>query len=196
MQRRNALKLLAGAAALPLLSSDALAFFRTIQAQVAEKAVLKTFTPQQNAIVEIMSELIIPATDTPGAKAARVSEFIDLILSDWSEEADKTRFLEGLADVDQRSQTLFGKSFVDSSETQQSDIIRGLDEELVRAREELKEDRRGHRVLPEKTFFFIMKHLTMVGYYTSQVGVQEELHYELIPSAHEQCVPVPGKEES
>jgi len=51
-------------------------------------------------MVETMSELIIPATDTPGAKGARVSEFIDLILSDWSDDADKKIFLDGLADVD------------------------------------------------------------------------------------------------
>lgn len=181
---------------MPLLSSDALAFFRTIQAQVSDKASLKTFTPQQNAMVETMSELIIPATDTPGAKAARVSEFIDLILSDWSEEGDKKRFLDGLADVDQRSQTLFGKNFVDATAAQQTEIVRGLDDELVEAHEQVQANRRGKRPLPEKTFFFMMKHLTLVGYYTSQIGEQEELHYELIPSAHEQCAPITTKEQS
>ena len=50
MQRRNALKLLVGAAGLPLLSSEALAFFQSVQAQVAEGTGLKAFTPDQHAI--------------------------------------------------------------------------------------------------------------------------------------------------
>lgn len=196
MQRRNALKLLAGAAALPLLSRDALAFFQAVQAQISDKATLKAFTPQQHAIVETMSELIIPATDTPGAKAARVSEFIDLILSDWADDADKNAFFDGLAKVDQSSQTLFGKNFVDSTVAQQNEIIRGLDAQLVADFERIEPDRHGKRPLLEKTFFYMMKNLTLIGYYTSQVGAQEELHFEIIPSAHEQCVPEPTKEQS
>lgn len=196
MQRRNALKLLAGAATLPFLSSDALAFFRSIQTQITERPGLKTFTPPQNAIVETMSELIIPATDTPGAKAARVSEFIDLILSDWSDDADKKIFLDGLADVDQRSQGLSGKNFVESTVAQQTEVMRALDEDLVKAQSHIEPNRDGRRILAEKTFYYMMKSLTLVGYYTSQVGEQEELHYEIIPSAHEQCAPIPSKEQS
>ena len=131
MQRRNALKLLAGAAAFPLLSSDALALFRTIQSQVPEKPTFKVLTAPQQAIVETMSEVIIPATDTPGAKAARVSEFIDLILSEWSDEDDKKQFLDGLAEVDRRSQTLFAKNFVEAGAPQQAEIVRSFDAELA-----------------------------------------------------------------
>ena len=152
MQRRNALKLLAGAATLPLLSRDALAFFRSLQTQVTEKPDLKTFTPAQNAMVETMSELIIPATDTPGAKGARVSEFIDLILSDWSDDADKKIFLDGLADVDQRSQGLFGKNFVESTVAQQTEVMRVLDEELVKAQSHIEPNRDGRRVLAREDF--------------------------------------------
>jgi hypothetical protein len=196
MQRRNALKLLAGAAAFPLLSSDALALFRSIQSQAPEKAAFKVLTPPQQGIVETMSEVIIPATDTPGAKAARVSEFIDLILSDWSDDEDKKEFLDGLAEVDRRSQTLFGKNFVDAAPPQQAEIVGGFDAELARMYEQLQPDRHGKKPEVQRTFFFLMKHLTMVGYYTSEVGMQEERHYEIIPSAHEQCAPIPTKEQS
>jgi hypothetical protein len=196
MQRRNALKLLAGAAAFPLLSSDALALFRTIQSQVPDKTSFKVLTVPQQAIVETMSEVIIPATDTPGAKAARVSEFIDLILSEWSDEDDKKQFLDGLAEVDRRSQTLFAKNFVEAGAPQQAEIVRGFDAELAQLFEQLQPDRHGKKPEVQRTFFFLMKHLTMVGYYTSEVGMQEERHYEIIPSAHEQCAPIPTKEQS
>jgi hypothetical protein len=196
MQRRNALKLLVGAAGLPLLSSEALAFFQSVQAQVPQTAALKAFSADQNAIVETISELIIPATDTPGAKAARVSEFIDLILSDWSKEDEKTRFLAGVDEVNHRSQVLYGKRFVDAAAEQQKEILHGFDDELMAAQQVLLANRRGNRKPPEKTFFYMMKQLTLVGYYTSQVGAQEELHYEIIPHAHEQCAPVPTTEKS
>lgn len=196
MQRRNALKLLVGAAGLPLLSTEALAFFQSVQNQVAQQATLKTFTPDQHAIVETMAELIIPATDTPGAKAARVSEFIDLILSEWSKEEEKVRFLAGVDEVNRHSQVLYGKRFVDATVAQQSEIVRGLDDELMGALQLVQENRRGNRRPPEKTFFYMMKQLTMIGYYTSQVGAQEELKYEIIPTSHEQCAPITIKEKS
>src|SRR6185437_15715123 len=84
MKRRDALKLIAGAAAVPALySQDLFALGREIHQQLGSTAALKTLKPQQNATVIAMAEMIIPATDTPGAKAARVNEFIDLILTDW-----------------------------------------------------------------------------------------------------------------
>src|ERR1700733_14956249 len=100
MERRDVLKLLASATVLPTLSSDALFWLQGVHTQIAKASALKTLTPDQDAIVTTISELIIPQTDTPGAKAAKVNEFIDLILSDWYDEPATARFLAGLADVD------------------------------------------------------------------------------------------------
>ena len=85
MQRREALRLLAATAALPILSRDAFSLFREVHEQLAKAPALKTLNPHQNATVTAMSELIIPQTDSPGAKAVRVNEFIDLILTEWYE---------------------------------------------------------------------------------------------------------------
>jgi hypothetical protein len=113
MQRREALRLLASAAALPLLSREAFSMFQAVHEQLPEQPVLKSLDPHQNATVTIISELIIPQTDTPGAKAARANEFIDLILAEWYDEEEKSIFMAGLADVDSRARDLFGKDFVD-----------------------------------------------------------------------------------
>jgi len=80
MQRREALRLLASAATLPLVSRDAFSLFQEVHQQLPQTAALKALDPYQNAIVVTISELIIPQTDTPGAKAARVNEFIDLVV--------------------------------------------------------------------------------------------------------------------
>src|SRR2546426_770759 len=79
MQRREALRLLASAATLPLVSRDAFSLFQEVHQQLPQTAALKALDAHQNATVVTISELIIPQTDTPGAKAARVNEFIDLI---------------------------------------------------------------------------------------------------------------------
>src|SRR6267142_6897641 len=116
MQRREALRLLAAAATLPLLSRDAFSLFQDVHQQLPQGAALKALDPHQNATVVTISELIIPQTDTPGAKAARVNEFIDLIVAEWYDQEQRSAFLTGLADVDQRSQSTFGKDFVGCSD--------------------------------------------------------------------------------
>ena len=73
---------------------------------------LLLFDPHQNATVIVISELIIPQSHTPGAKAARVNEFIDVLLASRP-KSEQDKFLEGLNWLDKRSQELFGHSFVD-----------------------------------------------------------------------------------
>lgn len=187
MHRRQALRLLASAATLPLLSHEAFSLFQAVHEQIPEQPVLKTLNPQQNATVTTIAELIIPQTNTPGAKAARVNEFIDLILTEWYDEEEKSTFMTGLADVDSRTRDLYGKDFIDCIEKQQVEILQALDDEVA-AREENARRRRTHP--PQKNFFFMMKQLTLVGYYTSQVGFEQELHGEIIPARHAACVPL------
>jgi hypothetical protein len=190
MQRREALRLLAGAAALPLLSRDAFSLFREVHEQLAEVPARKTLNPHQNATVTAISELIIPQTETPGAKAVRVNEFIDLILTEWYDDDERQRFLAGLADVDVRSRDVCGKDFVDGSEKQQLQIVSSLDEELAGIRQPLDLHRQGRFAPTEKQFFYMMKRLTLVGYYTSQAGFEQELHQQIIPPSHAGCAPI------
>ena len=188
MQRREALRLLASAAALPLLSRQAFSMFQAVHEGLPEQAVLKTLNPHQNATVTTISELIIPQTSTPGAKAARVNEFIDLILTEWYDEEEKATFMTGLTDVDKSARELFGKDFVDCGEKSQAEILQALDDEVAASR--VPDQRRRRGVPPEKNFFFMMKQLTLIGYYTSQIGFEQELHGEIIPARHAACVPL------
>ena len=190
MQRREALRLLAGAATLPLLSRDAFSLFQEVHQQLPQTAALKALDPHQNATVATISELIIPQTDTPGAKAARVNEFIDLIVAEWYDQEEKSTFLTGLAGVDQHSQSSFSKNFVDCSNKQQIQILNDLDEE-ARVKSEPPPRRRVRNAPPEeKPFFFMIKQLTLIGYYTSEIGFEQELHEEIIPARHAGCVPL------
>ncbi len=194
MQRREVIRLLLGTAAVPLLPREVFALFKQVHDQLPAAAVLNTLNPHQDATVTTMAELIIPETNTPGAKAVRVNEFIDLILTEWYDDEDRNRFLAGLANVDTQSHDLFGKDFVDCSAVQQKQLLTALDEELTETRQEEIHPRRRRTGPPHQTFFYAMKQLTLVGYFTSEEGAKQALHFEIIPSSHVQCAPLEEEE--
>lgn len=193
MERREVLKLLASAAAFPTLSSPAFSLFRGMHAQIAEMPGLKTLNPQQNATVTAIAEMIIPQTDTPGAKAVKVNEFIDLILSEWYDADDTARFLSGLDDVDLRTQDLFGSKFTASTAEEQTQVLKQLDDEAVNGLKlyNVPTHTKLDDVAIPPSFFLMMKKLTLIGYYTSEAGFEEELHRTIIPPGHAGCAPVP-----
>ena len=139
-----------------------------------------------------MAELIMPATETPGAKAVRVNEFIDRILADWLFDEEREHFLAGLEDVDARTQNLFEKNFIDASTAQQSEILRALGEDMAAEADAVASGPRGYRGSlpePENNFYFMLRRLVLVGYFTSEAGFTQQLHQEIIPGRFDGCVP-------
>src|ERR1700693_1438263 len=109
MHRREALRLFAAGAVLPTFSPEMFALFR--QAQPPPGYSLRSLNSHANDTVGAMIDQIIPSTDTPGAKGARVNEFIDVILTEWATDSERQNFLDGLAGIDKESTDLFGKKF-------------------------------------------------------------------------------------
>jgi hypothetical protein len=198
MQRREALKLLLAGSALPAVPADLFGFFRDSHPDAGYA--LRTLDPHQNEAVVAMIDQIIPATDTPGAKGARVNEFIDVILTEWANDEERRNFLSGLADVDKQSNALFGKSFADASPDQQIALLRSLDEAaaVIRARSDhitrpplWKAE--GRDLQMQDDFFTVFKRMTVHGYYTSEIGFSQELKLQIIPGAQHGCISVaPG----
>ena len=190
MERREALRLMGAASVFSVLSSDV--FAATLQAQLAanKAGALRTLSPAQNEIVVAMSDAMIPATDTPGAKAAKVNEFIDLILTEWATEEEKKIFLEGLAEADRKTNALFGHGFAAASVKEQAALVLEFDEELATLRnEKLPKQIRAWELTLLLPFFAQMRRLTLVGYYTSSIGQEQELKVDIIPGALHGCVP-------
>jgi len=193
LDRRELLKLLALSSALPGMPAELLAAFREIHTGLGSVPSLKVFTSHQDATVSTMAEMIIPATETPGAKDVRVNEFMDHIVADWYSEEDRARFLAGLADVDARTQNLFQSSFVDASLSQQAEILRALGDEMAEATAALADGPRGYRGAspePDDNFYFMFRQLALTGYFTSEAGFTLQLHEEIIPGRFDGCVPV------
>lgn len=119
------------------------------------------FTAHEYATVERLTDLIIPADGGPGAKEAGVSEFIDFIV--WSDPSIQYRFRYGLTWLDTRSGELHHKPFLELDEAGQKDMLDHLAyKQKFRPREQEGRD-----------FFALIRDHTMMGFYTSRVGLQE-----------------------
>jgi Gluconate 2-dehydrogenase subunit 3 len=162
-----------GASLLPLPAVAA----ETLQAETAPaapqtkpaeaKLAAHFFTPAQHALVEELSETIIPAdSHSGGAKAAKVADYIDQFLRESYDDNDKALWREGLRLVDVMSQHYNGKSFVSASPEGKIAVVKVLS------------DNDHMTDLPEVRFFIELKRLTVRGYYTSKIGIHDELEYK------------------
>lgn len=176
MDRREALQLLMGGAAFQLASPKLFASLRSARILLDTQTTLRTLNPQQNATVTAMAETILPKSDTVGATDAGTSQFVDLILTEWYTEGERTIFLNGLADVDARTQSVFGKNFVDCSADQRGKILTDLGEQMTKDAETVRNSApayRGSSPKPNKNFYYMMRNLTLTSYYTSEVVSQQ-----------------------
>ena len=136
--------------------------------RVAEtKSSLHFFTPTQHALVEELSETSIPADNhSGGAKAAKVADYIDQVLRDGFDENQKTLWRDGLHLIDVMSLHYHGKSFVNAAAEDRISLLTVLSDHL-----EMTD-------LPEVRFFIELKRMTVIGYYTSKIGIHDELRYK------------------
>jgi len=125
----------------------------------------RTLSPAQLELVATMAEHIIPQTDTPGARAAGVHHFVDTLLSDHYAATERDRFLAGLADVDARAQSAHSQPFPRCSPEQRIGLLKEMDARAYASG-------RGE----DGWLFRRLKELTVVGYYTSEIGAMQELH--------------------
>jgi Gluconate 2-dehydrogenase subunit 3 len=126
----------------------------------------KFFKPEQMALIATISELIIPTDDhSPGAIAAEVPEFTDLMVSESPAET-KTLWTNGLAAMDKLSKDKFQLEFNKASREQQITLL------TVVSKNEMKPQ------TLEERFFKAIKNMTIDGYYTSEIGIKKELQYK------------------
>lgn len=122
------------------------------------------------ALVAAMAETIIPATDTPGAIGAEVPAFIAMMFADWMTPQEQATFRAGLAGFDTDARARHGKPLARCSKRQQADLVQALDAAAM-----AKPPHHGE----PKSAYALFKALTVVGYYTSKVGQEQELKTEM-----------------
>lgn len=201
MNRREALKrvgwLAGGTAATPMLISW------LSGCQTAPEWTPTTLTAEQHERVAILTELIIPETDTPGARGAQADRFVDILATEVLPPNVRQAFLDGLDDVEERAQSEFGSAFVDLPAEQQTAILQALADEDDSVREQpMEEDERivyysmmNFPAGPDEPapFFTLIKEATVLGYYTSEIGATQELRYVAVPGRYDGDVPFPSE---
>lgn len=142
-------------------------------------------TPETKALLAEIAETIIPETSTPGAKAAKVDEFMLVMINDCYDEKAQKVFEEGLNKVNAESKKMFsGKDFMEITPDQRTQLLTAIDKERVEynKRKDKKKDDPVH-------YFQYMKELTLLGYFTSEPGATKALRYVAIPGRFDGCVP-------
>ena len=190
MQRRDVLRLLTSAAAVSAMPAELLQALQEARAEVGPGVGLRTLNAHQNATLTTLTERIIPETSTPGARSTRVNEFIDLLLTEWYDKPDVDRFLQGIAECDAASQRRFQKTFLQCSPDQQVALMKDWDSQAMDYVGMAKQAQQQKATPPLPTFFYTVKRLTLVGYYTSEAGFTKELRATIIPLKHAGCAPL------
>lgn len=150
---------------LPMLSAEGADAFAALQ-RTGAPAAPKVFTRPQYAAVQALADAIIPADDrSPGAKQARVADYIDLLLSE--------------SDITQRQRWLDGLGALEAFATEQhgSSIARLGAPALDRLLADVSRNEKNPAT-PAERFFVTMKNATIQGYYTSEIGIHKELQYK------------------
>lgn len=146
-----------------------------------DKATGLPLTPEQIAFLNEVGETIIPTTNTPGAKAAKVGEFMQVMVTDCYEEKDQKVFIEGLNKINEAAEKKFNATFMKLTPDQRTELLSAVDKEAAAYAKDKKKEDPNH-------YFSLMKQLTLLGYFTSEVGATQALRYVAIPGKYEGCI--------
>ena len=171
MNRRDVLQMVAVMMG-GTLASPVLAGMLEGKTQILGQKASLFFDPTQENLLAEIADVIIPTTDTPGAKAAGVGPFINLMISDCYTPADQAIFKKGLNKLERDSKAAFGKSFAEATLEQKTALLKIAEVDAV------DNQKAG---IKEPQFFRMVKELTLLGYFTSEIGCTQTLAYEWIP---------------
>ncbi|RFS26452.1 gluconate 2-dehydrogenase subunit 3 family protein [Chitinophaga silvatica] len=140
--------------------------------------------PETKALLAEIAETILPKTNTPGAKDAKVEEFIIVMMNDCYKKEDQQNFLDGLKKIDDASRKEFKAGFMDITPEQRTQLLTKIEQTRVdyNKRKDKKEGDPTH-------YFQYLKELTLLGYFTSEPGATKALRYVAIPGKYEGCIP-------
>ena len=194
MKRRDALSRVALLMGGTLSAPTMLAFLEGCKtANETSSALTFPFSAEQKNLVSEIAEIIIPKTDTPGAKDAKVGEFIEMMLKDCYAGKDQDSFGAGLKELED-------KNFLKATPAEQTAILTEMEKtskaEMTKAGEEKKKYTEAGKEYTDASvpFFRLMKELTLLGYFTSEEGATKALEYVPVPGRYDGCIDLkPGQ---
>ena len=176
MERRELLTWMVSAGGLTALSRLSVLDLIAIGDDAHRRArpVFRTLDARTATSVTLAAELILPATDTPGATQANVTAFIDTMLTGWYPPADRDRFLAGVHDLDMRARAQYGRAFAECATAEQLALLEVSDAEVTALRA-------TDGTAANEHWFAMLKYLTVWGYCTSEIGMRDTLQVWPMP---------------
>jgi len=161
-------------------------------AESARTAAARTgeFTDQDIAFLDEIAETILPATKTPGAKAAKTGAFMALMVTDCYSPAEQKTFRDGMRAIDEAARKAHGAPFMAATPEQRLAVLSVLDQEqkhLMDAREAAR--REDDSAKHPAHYFRMMKELALLGFFTSEIGYTKVLRYAEVPGRFDPCIP-------
>ncbi|HET9055284.1 MAG TPA: gluconate 2-dehydrogenase subunit 3 family protein [Chitinophagaceae bacterium] len=166
------------------------------------KTGLKTeagFTPQLIALLDEVGETIIPATDTPGAKAVQIGAFMKLWVTDCYTQEEQDAFMKGIKDLNSACKKLNGKEFMDCDAHQRHDFLVSLEKEAKAHDKKIEEDEKSKREMAKQEqkefigaplhYYTMIKQMTLFGFFTSKTGATETLRHVQVPGKYDGAFP-------
>lgn len=209
MNRRELLQMVATMTGMAVIGGEAFAMHAEASvknASTVSHAGLR-FSARDINLLDEIAETIIPKTDTPGAKAAKVGRFMEVMVRDCYTSAQQAAFVDGLKNFPSLCLAQYQKSFFSINAKQRHEFLVSLEKEAKSfnvGQSELDKERR-HALETEnkdnnfalqkefeslpKHFYTMVKQLTLLGYFTSETGATKTLRYVAVPGRYDGNVP-------
>jgi hypothetical protein len=153
----------------------------------AAQAGVGSFTADDVALLDEIADTILPTTSTPGAKAAQTGAFMALMVTDTYDAKDQEIFRNGMQKLNEASTQAHGSDFMASTPEQRLALLENLDREQKQYQDSKTADDPNH-------YFRMMKELTLLGYFTSEIGYTQAQRYMESPGRYDPCLPyTPGE---
>lgn len=167
MNRRELLKLIAATTGTALIGGATVSMLGGCASQPQSSLV---FSPDNIVLLDEIAETILPRTETPGAKDAKVGEFMALYVADCYTLDEQTIFHKGLVTFEEACQTTYQRNFAELPPAEREAFVSKLDSVA-----------RAHAATGNIHYFTMIKQLTLLGFFTSEVGATQVLRHVAIP---------------
>lgn len=142
----------------------------------------RVFSENDIAYLNEIADTILPATKTPGAKAANVGQFMTVMVNDCYDETQQKTFHDGMKKLQDEADKAYNKDFMKLDQKQRNDLLVKLDNEQKTYSKDKKKEDPAH-------YFRLMKELTLLGYFTSEIGAKQARRYIETPGRFDACIP-------
>ena len=139
------------------------------------------FTAEMQTLLGEIAETILPATATPGAKEAGVGEFIPVMVRDCYDAVHQKVFVDGIASIEKLSKEKYGSGFLKITAEQRTALLTQLDKEQKEYQNTKEKGGPPH-------YFRLVKELTLLGFFSSEVGATKALRYVAVPGRFDGCM--------